>query len=63
MYVISFTATLIERCSRDAIIKIRNNKNKRGCRDVKPQKYANKVGMVLTYEVNIGPKIKQTTSI
>ena len=29
----------------------------------KPKKYTNKVGMVLTREVNIGPKIKQTTSI
>ena len=25
----------------------------------KPKKYANKVGMVLAQEVNIGPKIKQ----
>ena len=25
--------------------------------------YANKVRMVLTQEVNVGPKIKQTTSI
>ena len=28
----------------------------------KSQKYVNKVGMVLTQEVNIGPQIKQTTS-
>ena len=27
-----------------------------------PKKYVNKVRMVLTQEVNIGPKIKQTTS-
>ena len=29
----------------------------------KPKKHANKVGIVLTQEVNVGPKIKQTTSI
>ena len=29
----------------------------------KPKKEANKVGMVLTQEVNVGPKIQQTTSI
>ena len=29
----------------------------------KPKTYANKVGMVLTQELNTGPKIKQTTSI
>ena len=29
----------------------------------KPKKYANKVRMVLTQEVNVGTKIKQTTSI
>ena len=29
----------------------------------KPQKYANKVRIVLTQKVNVGPKIKQTTSI
>ena len=29
----------------------------------KPKKYANKVGMILTLEVNVGSKIKQTTSI
>ena len=29
----------------------------------KPQKYAIKVWMVLTQEINVGPKIKQTTSI
>ena len=29
----------------------------------KPKKYANKVGKVLTREVNVGPKMKQTTSI
>ena len=28
----------------------------------KPKKYVNKVGMVLTWEINVGPKIKQTTS-
>ena len=30
-----------------------------------PKKYVNKIGMVLTHvqEVNVGPKIKQTTSI
>ena len=33
------------------------------CRDVKPQKYAKKVKIVLTQEVNVGPKIKQTTCI
>ena len=59
MYIITFTATLIERCLRDAIIKIRNNKNERRWRDVKPKKYANKVGMVLTQEVNIGPKLNK----
>ena len=63
MYIITFTATLIERRSRDAIIKIRTIKMKEDVGDVKPKKYANKVRMVLTYDVNIGPKIKQTTSI
>ena len=29
----------------------------------KPKKHANKVGMVLIQEVNVRPKIKQTTSI
>ena len=29
----------------------------------KLKKYANKVGMVLTQEANVGPKIKQTTFI
>ena len=29
----------------------------------KPKKHANKVIMVLTEEVNVGPKIKQNTSI
>ena len=29
----------------------------------KPKKYANKVRIALTQEVNIGPKIKQTASI
>ena len=28
-----------------------------------PKKYVNKIGMVLTQEINVGPKIKQTTSI
>ena len=28
----------------------------------KPKKHVNKVGMVLTEEVNVRPKIKQTTS-
>ena len=30
---------------------------------LRAKKHANKVGMVLTQEVNVGPKIKQTTSI
>ena len=29
----------------------------------KPKKYANEVGIAVTQEVNIGPKIKQTASI
>ena len=29
----------------------------------KPKKYADKVGIVITQEVNVGPKIKQTTSL
>ena len=29
----------------------------------KPQKYANKVGIVITQEVNVGPKTKQTISL
>ena len=28
-----------------------------------PKKYANKVGMVLTQEINVGLNIKQTTSL
>ena len=32
-------------------------------RTSKPKTYANKVGMVLTHEVNAGLRIKQTTSI
>ena len=40
------------------IIKIIFNKNERRCRDVKTQK-ASKQG----WEANLGPKIKQTTSI
>ena len=31
--------------------------------DQKPQTYVNRVRMVLTWEFNLGPKIKQTTSI
>ena len=29
----------------------------------KPKKHVDKVGIVITQEVNVGPKIKQTTSI
>ena len=29
----------------------------------KPKKHADKVGIVITQQVNIGPKLKQTTSI
>ena len=36
---------------------------KEDVRTSKPKKYANKVGIVLTQEVNIGPNIKQTTSV
>ena len=35
------------------------NKNER-CRDVKTQKHPDKVGIVITQEVKVGPKIKQT---
>ena len=38
------------------------NKNERDVGTSKPQKDANKVGVVLTQDVNKGPKIKQTTS-
>ena len=29
----------------------------------KPKKHVDKVGVVITQEVNVGPKVKQTTSI
>ena len=45
------------------IIKNIFNKNERRCTDVKAKKHVNKIGMVLTQKVNVGPKIKQTTSI
>ena len=40
------------------IMKSIFNKNRRGCRDVKIQKVCEQ-----GQEVNVGPKIKQTTSI
>ena len=45
-------------CDNKRIIKNIFNKNERRCRDVKTQK-ASKQG----WEANLGPKIKQTTSI
>ena len=32
-------------------------------RDIKPKKDTNKVGVLLIQEINVGPQIKQTTSI
>ena len=42
--------------------KEEQNKNERDVGTSKPKKDANKVGVVLTQDVNEGPKIKQTTS-
>ena len=50
--------TIQKKTMETRIIKNIFNKNERGCRDVKTQK-ACEQGL----EANIGPKIKQTTSI
>ena len=39
------------------------NKNERKCRDVKTQKHVDEVGIVITQEVNVGPKIEQITFV
>ena len=56
---------------RSYLLQIFNKNNKKHFKikmkeDVgmsKPKKHADKVGIVITQEVNVGPKIKQTTSI